>query len=98
MGWLWLMFMVFAVLSNLMEKAAKVQRPADLPRKEQDGGSPAPRPVAFPPFFLEESEEEEEPLPVKEVNTELETAELPQLKKVERPPLQLTNKRQKAWE
>lgn len=67
MGWIWLLFVAFAVFSNLMEKAAKQRRPSGLPRKDQGGGSPAPKPVAFPPFFFENDDEIEKPLPVREV-------------------------------
>ena len=80
MGWLWLLFLVFTVLSNLMEKVAKEKRSSNVPRKDQGGGSPAPRPVAFPPFFFEEFEEErEKPLLVEEVNAEQEVTTRSQL-------------------
>ncbi len=97
MGWLWFIFLIFAVLSNLMEKAAKMNRPSDLPRKGQGGGSPAPRPVAFPPFFWEVEEEEAKPVPVQEGNAEPETAGPSLLEKADRAPAQHVEKRQKSW-
>lgn len=96
MGWLWLIFVVFTVLSNLMEKAAKVQRPSDLPRKNEGGSPPSPPPVAFPPFFWEESEAEEEPLTVEEANAGRETVMQHQSEKIERRPLPSLAQPQKA--
>ncbi len=64
MGWIWILFILISVISNIFEKVAKTQQTQRIPRPGRTGegekGSKnpsAPRPVAFPPFFLEEEED-----------------------------------------
>ena len=62
MGWIWVIFVLFSVLSNILEKLMaeqKVSRPVK-PRKE--GGQPLPPALPFPPFLMDEVEAEREPI------------------------------------
>jgi hypothetical protein len=67
MGWIWFLFILFSVISSIIEKVAKTQQPqrASRPGKTGEKGRTkplAPRPVAFPPFFLDEEEDDSEEL------------------------------------
>ena len=68
MAWIWLLFAVFSILANILEKAAKNQRPPEAPPlKNKERAPSAPKPVAFPPFFFgEEEEETEKPIVIKD--------------------------------
>lgn len=67
MGWIWFLFILFSVISSIIEKVAKTQQPQGAPRPGKTGEKGntkplTPRPVAFPPFFFDEEEDDSEEL------------------------------------
>ena len=65
MGWIWVLFLLFSVLGNIMEKLVTEQKPAgsDKPSKEGEQPLPPGKPFSFPipPFLMGDLEEESGP-------------------------------------
>lgn len=65
MGWIWLLFVAFSVLGNLLEKLATEQKSSRPVKPGKEGGQPIPqgKPFSFPfpPFLMGELEAESRP-------------------------------------
>lgn len=64
MGWIWVLFLVFSVLGNILDKLAKEQKSSGPVKPDKDGDQPLPpdkpfsSPFPFPPFVMDELEGE----------------------------------------
>ena len=50
MGWIRVLFVLFSVLSNLLEKLMAEQKPQDRLNPVKEGDQPLPPALPFPPF------------------------------------------------